>query len=304
MPPRNPPPHRRTASRGRSNAPRPPRRAHRSDSIPKEQERAGFADGGSVQQTFLRHAAHDVETLIRYAWNAPMNSDPPELPPALKAVMREEFLRQLRETSSFDTYELELFQWYVSETEQLLETMLEGEQQFIAEQVDAGREDINDSGIVAVEYYIKRIRYSHVIYMASLLEIFLERECTRLTRALEPASIPFGIREIKGDQWSTKRKYLERYGRFQIPDSMWSSVSDVTTLRNALVHDNGVVDDIPREDRQRLQSCPGISLSGAEISIEVEFIQHGFEKMKELVQFVSSKVAETLDRAIKPRSLQ
>jgi hypothetical protein len=105
-----------------------------------------------------------------------MDTDPPEFTPESKAAMRKEVLRHLRERSSFDIYELELFEWYISETEQLLETMLEGERQYIAEQVDAGREDINDSGIVAVEYYTKRIRYSHVIYMASLLEVFLERE--------------------------------------------------------------------------------------------------------------------------------
>jgi hypothetical protein len=189
-----------------------------------------------------------------------MEGDPPELPPALKTAMREEVLRHLRGRTLFDVYELELFEWFVKETEQILATMLEAEQQFIGEQVASGREDINDSGIIAVEYYTKRIRYSHVIYMASLLEVFLERECSRLTQTLGPASISFELRELKGDQWSTKRRYLERYGRFKIPDTIWNVASAVTTLRNALVHDNGIVEDIPQKDRRRLDSCPGVSL--------------------------------------------
>jgi hypothetical protein len=37
------------------------------DSIPFIDEPTAFAHGGSVQQTFIRHAAHDEQTLIRYA---------------------------------------------------------------------------------------------------------------------------------------------------------------------------------------------------------------------------------------------
>jgi len=55
--------------------------------------------------------------------------------------------------------------------------MLLEEQRYIQEQADSGQQDLNDSGIVAAEYYAKRIRYSHVIYMASLLEAFLRGEC-------------------------------------------------------------------------------------------------------------------------------
>jgi hypothetical protein len=35
------------------------------DSIPRKEVRSAFADGGSVQQTFVRHAAHDEQTLNR-----------------------------------------------------------------------------------------------------------------------------------------------------------------------------------------------------------------------------------------------
>ena len=229
-----------------------------------------------------------------------MDDDPPQLPDSIKVAMRKDFLRQLRGTSSFSVYELDLFEWYVNETETVLEKMLESEREFIDEQIATEAENLNDSGIVAAEYYTKRIRYSHVIYMASLLEVFLEQECTRLTQALGPGAISFQLREIKGDQWSTKRKYLERYGQFKIPDAMWTEVTDVTTLRNTLVHDNGVVADIPSQDRPRLEACPGISLSDVEVTVEPEFILYAFEKMKEFAQCIESEVAAVVDRAIKP----
>jgi hypothetical protein len=37
----------------------------RADSIPSIKKHTALDNGGSVQQTFIRHAAHDEQTLIR-----------------------------------------------------------------------------------------------------------------------------------------------------------------------------------------------------------------------------------------------
>src|SRR5665647_2544818 len=108
------------------------------------------------------------------------NLDDHPVPEAVKKSLRTMLLRQIQGTPALDTYELELFDWYIKETETLLDEMLSSERAFIQEQVQAGAEDLNDSGIVAVDYYLKRVRYSHIIYMASLLESFLDRSCTCL----------------------------------------------------------------------------------------------------------------------------
>jgi hypothetical protein len=44
----------------------PPLRRTRNDSIPSIKNSTALDNGGSVQQAFIRHAAHDEQTLIRY----------------------------------------------------------------------------------------------------------------------------------------------------------------------------------------------------------------------------------------------
>ena len=133
-----------------------------------------------------------------------------ELPEHLKERVRALLLDQLGK-DTLDVFEIELCDWYFSKTEAVLTEMLSIERAYIQEQAATQAEDINDSGIVAVEYYTKRIRYSHVIYLTSLLETCLERACSKLTSAVGTKNIPFAFNELTGDQWSKKRKFLERY---------------------------------------------------------------------------------------------
>jgi hypothetical protein len=44
----------------------PPLRRTLTDSIPSIKKGTALDNGGSVQQAFIRHAAHDEQTLIRY----------------------------------------------------------------------------------------------------------------------------------------------------------------------------------------------------------------------------------------------
>lgn len=142
------------------------------------------------------------------------NRDDHQIPDAVKRSLRTMLLSQMKGTPALDIYEFELFDWYVKGTETLLSGMLSSERAFIQEQVQSGAEDINDSGMVAVEYYLKRVHYSHVIYMASLLETFLERSCTALTTAVGEQNLPFTTAELKGDQWSGTENFLRGTGNF------------------------------------------------------------------------------------------
>ena len=95
--------------------------------------------------------------------------------------------------------------------------MISAEHKYIEAQVRIGEEEINDSGMVAIEYCLKRSRYSHVIYLVSLFESFLDNSCIKLSQIIGKNNLQFNVTELKGDQWSVKKKYLERYGKFQIP---------------------------------------------------------------------------------------
>jgi hypothetical protein len=213
-------------------------------------------------------------------------------------------LHHLRDTPALDAYELALFDWYVAETEELLSEMLSGERAYIQNQIEVEAGDVNDSALVAVDYYLKRVRYSHVIYMTSLVETFLERACGRLTKIIGAQSLPFfTTTELKGDQWSVRRKFLERYGNFTVPDEVWSDIDALTCLRNNLVHDNGYTGDFTPDRRTMLARRSGIDLSGHEVVIEAEYIRSALKAVNSLVQFIEGQLGEILNRAIRPRTI-
>ncbi len=224
------------------------------------------------------------------------------IPDAVKRTLRTLLLGQIKEMPTGDIYELELFDWYIKETEKLLNAMLSREHKFIQGQVQSGMENINDSGIAAVDYYLKRVRYSHVIYLTSLLETFLEKSCATLTTAIGHQNLPFTTAELKGDQWSVRRKFLERFGKFSVPDNLWSDVQALITLRNNLVHDNGSTSELKFNDKKILAKRNGVKLDGYEVVIEAAYIRSAFEAIKLVVQFVEKQIGTVVDRAIRPRA--
>lgn len=221
---------------------------------------------------------------------------PLEPPEHLKKALRAGLLAQLG-SDTLDVFELELFDWYVRETEAVLGQMSAGEHAYIQEQIAAGRSDLNDSGIVAVEYYAKRLRYSHIIYLTSLLETCLERACTKLTTAIGKDAVPFAPDELNGDQWSTKRKFLERYGRFELPRERGAEVRVLIEVRNYLVHDNGSTANLKGKHRTEFKKRPGLDVDGYEIKIDEAFVRHGYEAVKAYVQAVEEKLREVIQRA-------
>lgn len=230
-----------------------------------------------------------------------MGKDDEKVPEGIKKLIRPMMLDQLRDTSILNFYELELFDWYVRNTEETLNIMITSERNCVQEQIDAKIEDINDSGILASEYYLIRVRYSHVIYMASLLETFLEGACEKLTAVAGFQNLPFGISELNGDKWSVKRKYLERYGKFTMPNDVWSEINALITLRNNLVHDNGSTTTLKPDDKKMLSKRAGLGLAGHNITIEAEFIHNAFNAMKTLTKFIEIQLSEFIDRAKRPQ---
>ncbi len=224
-----------------------------------------------------------------------MNKLNSEIPDHMKKPLRAMLLSSM-DCDTLDVFEIQLFEWYVKEAETTLKKMLETENSYIEEQISIGIEDINDSGIVAVEYYSKRIRYSHIIYLTSLLESCLERACTTLTVAVGKENIPFSIKELKDDQWSKKRKYLERYGKFELPNQCWSELQTLIKVRNFLVHENGDTNNLSEELKHLLNECQGLDVSRNEFKIEESYIQSSFQSVKLFVNSVEKQVNLVIQR--------
>ena len=225
-----------------------------------------------------------------------MRSSEFEVPEHLKHRMRKSFLAQL-EPNTVDVFELELFDWYLKETEAVLTNMLASEQEEVRQQMAQDVENVNDSGIVAAEYYTMRIRYSHVIYLTSLLETCLERACSVLRHAIGEENVPFDLGELSGDQWTKKRKFLERYGHLDLPKGVWSEIQVLTSVRNCLVHDNGNTSGLSTGDRNAIKKRPGISVDGYEIRIEELFVRHSYNSVSSFVRAIEDELKEVLRRA-------
>lgn len=223
-------------------------------------------------------------------------NQPPENP-----VYAREWYRHLRSQRSVGEFERGLFAWYVTESEAMLERIQAEEVRHMQDQVAAGYEDIDQTGIMATGYQARRVRYSHVIYLVSMLETVLKRECHRLALALGDQGAPFSPAEIKGDQWTSKKKFLERFGHFEIPDALWSPVRDLTTVRNNLVHDNGAADAASPALTSIMRVSTGIKESSGELEIEPEFVTQASASIGRLIDYLHDQVSAVIDRRLRPQ---
>ncbi len=210
-------------------------------------------------------------------------------------AMKRSFLELLkRRGQSHD--ELPLFEWYVEENEKLMAEMSTEALSSIQAQIDAGMDEINDSALVPIQYFIKRIRYSHVIYAASLGETYLKDAINRLTATLGEKRIKFKLTQLNGPDWARERLYLEGYGEFQISDNLWASFSNINKIRNALAHENG--------QKREYEKLPGISFDGTTIVVEPDFIKYAIEALRSFMDFVDSKLCVVIDRATVPERIK
>lgn len=225
------------------------------------------------------------------------------IPDYLKSSMRKHFLSGLKGHRSLETYELDLFRWFRNETEEAWEKMDAEEQGYIQEQLATGADEINDSGIVAVGYYRKRTRYSHIIFLASLLESAMKRECDRLASALGE-KVLFKPSELKGDPWSARRTFLERHGSFQTSNELWSPIRDLLAVRSALVHHNGEILLLTQEQISVLGKVAGIDVAGSDVGIEAEYLDRATASVGNLMEFLHNKTNSVIDRAVEPPAVE
>jgi len=216
----------------------------------------------------------------------------------MKTYLRALMLNEMG-TDTLDLYEIELFVWYAKETEAVLQKMLSSELAYIREQSAQGNSEINDSGIVAVDYFARRIRYSHVIYLVSMLESCLERACSTLMTMTSQETKPFGPTELKGDHWTRRRRFLERYGSLKIPNDLWTAPEMLISVRNCLVHENGSTANLSDDKRKRIGEFPGLDISGPELKIEQSYVQHALQALRALVKHIEDGIRKAIEESKK-----
>lgn len=225
----------------------------------------------------------------------------------IRRAFKKAALEQMKGHAIFDSDELSLFEWYVSEHENTIERMLAEEHAYVNEQVDAGLDlgDVNDSGMVAVEYYIKRARYADVIYLTSLLELYLSRASKKLERVLGGQNVTFRPNDLTGNKWVRHKKFLEGYGKFNFPDDGWATLLTLIDVRNILVHENGDTTAIKSQDTlDRIKKSPGLRADHGEMVIEDTYLTHCLPVFRSLVEHINSRISQSIERTLEPRGLE
>lgn len=226
-----------------------------------------------------------------------MSDDSNNLPSGVMQFLKQEPLDKHRGASTLDIFEIELFAWYLRESELLIARMESEDLEYIHQQLNLGDSDSNDSGFVAVAYLTRRVRHSHVIYLTSLLEAVMKRACRRLTDALGNKNVPFLPKELKGDPWSTKKKALEKYAGLTISSEQWRPLQKLINIRNLLVHDNGTVDSIPMNRRNVLMATPGIRIVSDELEISEEYIARAHSNVMAFAEFLDQNISKAINQA-------
>ncbi len=209
-------------------------------------------------------------------------------------ILRHGAIEQLSQRGLLDYLEIELFEFYTKQTNAWLNRELELEQEEIKKQIAAGDPSPNDSGMMPIDYHIKRIQYSNVIYLASLLETCLQRACDNLKMAL--GGVPFELSDLRGDQWTKRYKFLERYGQFEFSQQLLKELETLTKIRNYLVHENGSTFNLKPEDKKIFMKCKAVDVDTCEFKIESPYVQHGLELLKQLVRELDNQMRFAIRR--------
>ena len=216
--------------------------------------------------------------------------------------MRSHFLEGLKDSRSLGTTELDLFRWFIKQTEEMCGQLEATEKQNLQEQIDAGDGDLNDSGMVAVDYFRTRVRSSHVMFLASLLESAMKLECERVSSVLGD-QIRFKVSNLKGEPWQARKLFLEQYGSFQIPTDLWDPIKKMLSVRNALAHHNGITSLLTNEQLSSLGKVDGIRVDGPELEIDASYIENASDSVRRLMEFLHHTVNQLINRAIRPQAI-
>ncbi len=221
-------------------------------------------------------------------------------------AFRKSLPEQMKGQQILDYHELSLFEWYVRERAQTIDLMLTEERAYIKEQHDDGLDlgDVKDSGMFAVEYYIKRVRYADVIYLTSLLELYLSRASKKLEVVLGDHNVTFRPDELAGNKWVKHKKFLEGYGKFSFPAGAWATLLTLIEVRNILVHENGDTAAIRSTNLNRIQESPGLQADRGELVIEDEYIRDCLSAFRSVVEHVNNQINQSIERTLQPQGLK
>ena len=138
------------------------------------------------------------------------------------------------------------------ELEQLHNKMDIDEAELDAHQLDAYLSDMNDHYIMVSEELPLLQNYSHLLMAFSIFEKCMNDVCSGLGHR---KNFPIALKDMHGQGIQRAKAYLSKAGGIADPfaGSVWSRISVLAEIRNAIAHKSGYVEFRPSDDRS-LQS--------------------------------------------------
>lgn len=226
-----------------------------------------------------------------------------DIPDHVKRTSRKDRMRALRPfriaepEHRLGLFEIGLFKYYLGESRKVLTQMRVSEEEVMRECNEQGLE-YDDAGIVVVEYFEKRVRYSHIIYLVTLLESCLKEACVRLRNAVGPQEVPFNWNDLKGNAWSQCTKYLEAYARIKIKQISKNRIRFLHEVRNSIVHDGGKVAE---DFLTKIPKGSSIKIRSGEIIVGDIYVMRMFIEIKAIAAVVERGIIEIKDRLVEPK---
>jgi hypothetical protein len=223
-------------------------------------------------------------------------------PDYLKPISRIERVRMRKEFSiagsehRLGLFEIDLFEYYFEENEKRIAKLIDEENQQIQE-CNRLKAEYSDSGIIAVQYFEKRIRYSHIVYLTTLLEKCLKEACGRIKDTIGSQEVPFNWTELKGSTWEQCTKFLKEYAKVEVETKKQKKIRILHEIRNKIVHDGGEVD---QNFCTKIAEVAGVDCRSSEIHVDGQYVRDMFEIVKSIAEKIDHSIGVIENRILKP----
>ena len=115
-------------------------------------------------------------------------------------------------------------------------------------------------------------------------------------RIQQSKNLRLKLRDIKGSFPESARIYFEDVLQFNLhpPGTDWNRLSIIYGLRNVLAHANGLLEDVPENDRKKIEewvaAFDGLKIADGYLIISIEFVRRVFNFTSELLSTLGTRV--------------
>jgi len=223
----------------------------------------------------------------------------------IESILRKMELRRLSASSLLNSDELALLECYIEKNEQWVDHAKAEEQAHIQSQY-CSPDGVNEYGMIAIRHFERRLRYSHVIYLTSVLDSLLEKACEHLVKIRGNQNLPFKAEDLKGERHEAQMRFLTACGCIDLPGDLVKFIEKLYALRRVIVVANGNPARLEKLMGSKWSPIPidGIHIHGEDIEIGGKYIQAAIAAIREAAEHIEKGMRSLVDVSLRPRPLK